>query len=359
MKLPDFIFSHKWQKIALSVLCVTLSLVLIAMIFVTAYVNSILNRVAGSAGSMDTQGTMSHAQIESMLATQETEEIEPPDPSSTYATVGEDFTLPTLPPVTEPPFQSDEVINILLIGQDRRPGEGRQRSDSMILCSVNTKNNTVTMTSFLRDLYVEIPGYWADRLNAAYQWGGMPCLDEALAVNFGVHVDANVEIDFDGFIKMIDILGGVDITLNQKEADYINAQNKSWTLKEGLNHLNADQALAYCRARKVDAKGDAGRAARQRTVISALIQKYKEQNILTIMSLVNEIIPLVKTDMTRDEIIFYAKAFFPMLSTCTLQSQQIPASGTYQGVVIRGMQVKVPDLVKNREILRNILYPSA
>ena len=79
------------------------------------------------------------------------------------------------------PFLDDDLLNILLVGQDRREGEGRQRSDSMILCSINPATKQISMISFLRDLYVQIPGGYSDnRLNAAYVFGGFPLLMDCL-----------------------------------------------------------------------------------------------------------------------------------------------------------------------------------
>ena len=122
-----------------------------------------------------------------------------PDPTETYLSEEEllrqqaaeaepDADYPTLDPtdVTQPGQaaligQEDQIVNILLVGQDRRPGEGRARSDSMILCSFNKSKGTIQMISFLRDLYVSIPGgYMDNRLNAAYAMGGFELLDDTL-----------------------------------------------------------------------------------------------------------------------------------------------------------------------------------
>lgn len=117
------------------------------------------------------------------------------------------------------PFLDDDLINILLVGQDRREGQGRQRSDSMILCSINPDTKQISMISFLRELYVQIPGGYSDnRLNAAYVFGGFPLLTDTLHTNFGVSIDGCFEVDFSCFQSVIDILGGVDITLTDKEA---------------------------------------------------------------------------------------------------------------------------------------------
>lgn len=90
-------------------------------------------------------------------------------------------------------IEDDELINILLVGQNRRNGESRQRSDTMILCAINPKTGETSLVSFLRDLYVQIPGGYADnRLNAAYRFGGFELLDATLTENFGVSIDGNL-----------------------------------------------------------------------------------------------------------------------------------------------------------------------
>lgn len=92
----------------------------------------------------------------------------------------------------------DGVVNVLLVGQDTRKAEERARSDSMILLSVNKNTNQLTMISLMRDLYVQIPGYSDNKLNAAYAFGGFELLDETIATNFGIAVDYNVEAQLQG-----------------------------------------------------------------------------------------------------------------------------------------------------------------
>ena len=117
-------------------------------------------------------------------------------------------TVPTVPVPTDPtqpedipeiPDESEiygkHLVNILLVGQDRLEGQSRQRSDTMLLVSFNKSDNTITLTSFMRDMYVQIPGYKPNRLNAAYAFGGMNLLKKTLDVNFGVKVDGVVEVD--------------------------------------------------------------------------------------------------------------------------------------------------------------------
>lgn len=343
-----------WQKTALSILCAVLALTLIALIFVTAYVESLLNQI--NRPSIDSTVTLSPSDAAQLTEPPET--ISPDFTGPTYDP--STLTQPTISPTDTAPKQ-EHIVNILLIGQDRREGEPRQRSDSMILCTFNTQKKTITMTSFLRDLYVDIPGYWAAKINAAYQWGGMQTLNETLAINFGVHVDANVEVDFDGFIGIIDLLGGVDINLTAAEANYMNSTTdwtlvegeSPWNLKAGWNHLSAAQALSYSRIRYIGT--DFARTNRQRTVIMALIQAYKNLSLSAMLDLLYDILPLITTDMTNAEIINYATMLFPLLSSASFVTQQIPANDAYEDAVIRGDQVLLPDLEANRKILQNTI----
>ena len=331
----------RWQKIGLIVLCVILSLVLLTMAMVSVYTNYLLNKI-GRINPED-DGTLAPG------------ETIPPDEHDPDFTGPEVDSVPhdTLPVDSMIDPSKDGIINILLIGQDRRPGEGRQRSDSMILCSFNVARGTISMVSFLRDTYVYIPGYGSEKLNAAYAHGGFSCLNETLAVNFGVYVDANAEVDFSRFQQVIDLLGGVSINLTQKEADYMN-KNTGWGLTAGVNYLNGEKALAYSRIRKIDM--DAVRAQRQRTVLMALIEKYKNKNTAEMILLLDDLLPLISTNMTNEEILDYVAELFPMLRNTTIQTQQIPAANTFENMTVGNVTAtKVADMAVNRQILQELL----
>jgi LCP family protein required for cell wall assembly len=272
--------------------------------------------------------------------------------------VDENFTGPVIDPSdvtwsTEPAEVVDEehIINILLIGQDRRPGQGRQRSDAMILCSINKQTQTLTMTSFLRDLYVQIPGYQDNRLNAPYVLGGMPLLMHTLKHNFGIVVDGCVEVDFSRFEKIIDLMGGVDIELTSAEAAHLNASG--FSLREGMNRLDGEAALAYSRIRYIGT--DFGRTNRQRTVLTALVNQSRNISLTQMNSLLEGILQLITTDMSNGQILELAWDCFPMLKDLKLKTQYIPAEGTYQFANIRGMSVIVADMEANRQLLANTI----
>ena len=347
-----------WQHIALTTLCIMLALVLFVMIFATAYVHRLLNMVIDDDGYLN--ATMSSQDLATFG-----NDNDGSTPITGPSVGHEDVTQATLPSKPVEQLKTEGVINIMLIGEDRRPYESkRQRSDSMILCSINTKKNTITLISFLRDTYISnIPGYWPEKLNAAYALGGVNTLNQTLAAYFGIHVDGNVVVDFDGFTKIIDMLGGVDIELTQKEANHLN--NPAYagtygtglkTVKAGMNHLDGKTALAYSRIRKIDM--DAVRTQRQRKVITALINAYRSKSMGEMVTLADDILStgFVRTNMSADEILSYVRSLFPMLSTATINSQQIPASGTYQNMNVGNVtDCKVADLEANRQILKNIL----
>jgi len=338
-----------WQKLGLSILCAVLFAVLVLMVFATAFVHDLVDKISVDNGGDHIEGTLSSSEIDDIMKDE---------------TVSSDYTGETMHPtdatIETLPLQmidNPDVINIMLVGQDRRPGESRQRSDSMILCSLNKKTHAFTMISFLRDTYVTIPDHPAQKMNAAYALGGMSLLTETLATNFGVHLDGCIEVDFGGFTKIIDMLGGVDINLTQKEADWLN-KTEGHNLSAGLNHFDGALALSYSRIRKLDM--DAMRAQRQRKVITSLINAYKGNTVFSMITLAGDILDTghIKTNMSKSQILSYVSSLFPLLSDSKITSKQIPISGTYEEVGVLGniRDVKViKDMDANRKLLQELL----
>ena len=246
------------------------------------------------------------------------------------------------------------IVNILLIGQDRREGEETARSDSMILCTYHRKTGNVTMTSFLRDLYVPIPGHHDNRINAAYSEGGAALLDQTLRENFDLHIDGNIEVDFSQFSQIIDLLGGVELELREDEAAEINKETGS-TLSAGVQLLNGEQALTYARIRKLDADGDFSRTSRQRKLMNALLGSYRNIKWKDLLPLMDELLPLISTDMNYGKLVLLAMEILPKLSGAQITNQRIPADGTFTDERIDGMAVLSADLEANRQLLRETL----
>ena len=259
---------------------------------------------------------------------------------------------------------TSNIKSILLIGQDKQGDQTRQRSDSMILATLDKDQGTISLTSFMRDLYVAIPGYSSTRINAAYAYGGMELLDETLEENFGVQIDGNVEVDFEVFKILVDKVGGIDLELTQAEADYICGRDQSvlypqplrtdWDLQEGVNHLDGEQALIHARNRSIG-NSDYRRTERQQDVLKAAFAKIKDLNVLELGGLVKDVLPLVTTDLSLWDMTGYAMDVMS-IGTDEIQSYRIPENGSYTPQTIDGMQVLVPNLEQNREYLQQILY---
>ena len=252
---------------------------------------------------------------------------------------------------TVPPMTADDIINILVIGQASRGGEDAALADSMILVSVNKYSKTMTLTSFLRDTYVDLPDYrdskgtkhtcgW-NKLTTCYalgySWGGpgdgMGMVNQCLYNNFGVEVDYNFEVNFDCFIKLVDILGGVGLEITQAEADYLNKDDRfvSGHYEAGRVSMDGSAALSYARMRKAegDSDSDIKRTERQRKLIKALLNNVKSRNLKKIQSIMNEVLPLIVTDMTPDQMSDLLVDIMRILPDLYVAGGTCPASGTY------------------------------
>lgn len=343
----------RWKKVVLISLAVIVALVLMLALAVAIYWNAMLNKI-NHVDSSTTAPTLSSEEVAEILGGIDNE-------------IAVDNTDPTDPLVTDESqmtSQGDKIINIMLIGQDKRTNSGVARglSDTMILCSVNLEDKTITFTSFMRDMYVKLPNYNGmtcgyNRINTNYALGGMGMLDQCLLENFGVEVDHNVEVDFEGFKDIVDLIGGVDIELTKTEANAMNKKDSSWKMKEGVCHLNGEQALYYARLRKIDS--DFNRTNRQRNVMVAILAKLKTMNVADLHKLLNTVLPMITTDMTNEEITEYAALLIPILKDLEVQTLRIPADDAYysanKGTEEEPMYVLVPDLEKNRALLREYI----
>lgn len=329
-------------RLLLKILIVLLAILLVLMIVAAVALHYVFGRIGRYDDQQPSGPTEPVVQIFETDATVEGEE--------TYESVApEDVVWGSVETMN-----SKHVINILLIGNDARSGESRARSDTIILVSLNENTKEIQLTSFMRDLYVQIPGYQDDRINAAYALGGPELLDATLEKNFGVKVDGNVEINFEAFEKVIDILGGVDVEITGAEANFL-ISNHGIYVSEGMNHLNGPDALWFARIRKFG-NGDYGRTERQRRLITAVVNSLKDSSITDIIALINEVLPYVVTDLSDSEIISYASVGLEVLASgAEIGSVRIPEDDAHYGASIRGMSVLVPNLPMCQEDLKEFL----
>lgn len=285
-------------------------------------------------------------------------------------------TTPTPEPTAVPLKFEKTIMNILLIGVenvDPVTGESltgkttsRGRTDSIVLLTINSEDKTVKLTSFMRDCYVSIPGKESNRINAAYAKGGVALLYDTLKENFGIVPDNYALVNFEDFRTIVDSLGGIDIKLSKKEADYLNKTNyisdpKNRNVQEGLNHMNGDQALGYSRVRHVatkeNEKSDFGRTDRHREVIRAIIDQLKKLGYVDLFKFGLECLPLVTTDADAETIEKYLNMVIDIgVNNVELEDFRIPQDHTYNYLTVDKMSVLQIDIAKNRDLLWKFIY---
>ncbi len=256
--------------------------------------------------------------------------------------------------------QLDGMIHFMLVGVDDRDGATRGHSDTMVLCSINTKTKKIIMTSFMRDLWVTIPhpqGTYDFKMNQAYYDGGFDLLRDTVKFNFGVEIEDFIMVEFASFAAMVDELGGVDITLTEDEANYLN-QNYVAGVTPGVNHLTGQIALAYSRIRTSNLEdSDFNRVNRQQNVLSSIFQAYKSKPLLELLNVTEELLPYLTVTMDKGEIVGYMAQLAPLLSGFQIETHRIPANKTWWFERIDGKEVIRADLDVNRQILADLLTP--
>jgi len=207
-------------------------------------------------------------------------------------------------------YTNSAVRNIMFYGIDAEGYGGR--SDCMMLVSIDMNTSKLKLTSFLRDTYVQIPGYGGNKLNSAFALGGAELATSAIENTYGIKIDNYAATNFTTFKNVINSLGGVNINISADEAGYINWQlNNNGQTSVGLVPasggnvtLNGQQALWLCRDRGGNgfSGDDFVRTSRQRRVIKALISSYQNYSPSQVLSTLNNLVGNVNTDLKADDL---------------------------------------------------------
>ncbi|MCI7640293.1 MAG: LCP family protein [Clostridiales bacterium] len=273
-------------------------------------------------------------------------------PAETEPEQAEDATEEETTAPTVHQMSADDIVNILVVGQAARAGEEANMADTTMLISLNTYTKEVTVFSILRDSFVKLPDYKGHTCgrakftvcyNLGYQWGGgtagaMEMTNICLRDNFGVEVDYNIEVSFDGFIKMIDYLNGVELELTQAEADYLNKDTLyvQRHIEPGVQVLQGMEALSYARMRKAegDSDSDIKRTERQRKLVASLLEKFRYMSLSELNGWVDELLPMVTTTMKPADVTKLAAKILPMVIDLKMTGETIPISGTGWGDMV-------------------------
>ncbi len=204
---------------------------------------------------------------------------------------------------------SDNVINVLCVGVDtRNQNTVSGLTDSMIIVSINRKLETITFTSIMRDsyAYLESPngGGSFNKINSAFPFYGIDSLIGTIESHFKIRIDGYAMINFAFFKAVIDKMGGVNVPVQQYEADYMNKNHPDFNIQVGDNvNLNGDEALVFCRSRKCDSDGDVSRTRRQRQVLTGLMKKAATIQASEIPGYVTTFMPYLETSYSEADVL--------------------------------------------------------
>lgn len=310
-------FKTKKGKVIRNVIIVLLAVVLIAAACAGVYVYKALNAVSdddNNASKTEQRYTAMDKLIENFPEVNETDA----DHLSSLQDMIKTWYYNGVP------CSSSHVLNVLLVGEDTRGDEILEedtRADAAIIVSINTDNKQITLTSILRDTYA----YWENvpgdettgefgKINGAMAMGGISCYINCVEKMYKIDIDDYVIVNFDSFEGIVDELGGVDIEITSAEINEINNHQERYgyvTIEQafegnsGVMRLTGEQALAYCRIRKLDS--DNMRADRQKICLTEIFNGVRDGSSVTLLKVVNKLLPYVKTGFSTNEIISISK----------------------------------------------------
>ncbi len=256
--------------------------------------------------------------------------------------------------VSDIPLRGDGngIHNILLVGVDSRQNNFVGLSDTNVILSINDNTKTVKMISILRDTWVSIPGRDKDgdgqddicKFNTAYAYGRHTLQHKTIAQNFRLDIDDYIGVNFQVLPILIDAMGGLDIELTSREITQIPAKGTNisvnnpgfvqMTGKAGVHHLDGFQAMEYARIRKIDS--DFQRTARQRKVLTLLMEKAKKMSYTQLINIVYKAVSHVDTNMSTDEFLDIAANSLTYATYTIENGYHIPENGMYKYTSISG-----------------------
>jgi LCP family protein required for cell wall assembly len=237
------------------------------------------------------------------------------------------------------------TVTLLVLGSDWRVNSG-YRTDVMIFVVLNTDTGAVSMTSFPRDLYVEIPGLGQERINTAQQYGGFSLTQSVFQSNFGITPDYYVMTNFQGFTSIIDSLGGIEVDASQNLTDTCKlptAVNGYCSFGPGKVFMDGDTALWYVRSRY--SSSDFDRTRREQEVLTAVFKKLMSLNAITkIPTLYQQFSQNVETDLPLEEVVKLA-TYAPgiIADTSKIHRYAIGTNEVWHYVTPGGAQVLLPN----------------
>lgn len=327
-----------------------LTIIMIIIVLILLGIYAVINHYYGKSNYVDDSeiGINSSVETESTgITDEEAEQLQ----TEIIEQTG-DITLPN----------DENVYNLLLIGVDRRDKTWYGNSDSMILMSINKDTKKVHMTSFMRDLYANIPGVGVKKLNAACAYGGGPLVVKTIQDNYKIPIDNYASVDFDAMIDIVDLVGGVEIDISSEEMrvanGYINEMcglagvdaSSHQLTQSGPQLMDGYQAVAYARIRYVG-NADYQRTERQREVLEKIMKKCSGLGVTELNDLANAVLPEVTHNIDQSTLLSLIGQLPTILSYEVVQSR-VP----YDGMFGSKGEMLVPDFTATIQKLQTDIY---
>lgn len=233
-------------------------------------------------------------------------------------------------------------LNILLVGVDARTKKENGRADTIIILSLKPKEKKAILLSIPRDMRVEVPGYGKTKINHSFAYGEIPLLVKTVSNFLGIDIHHYAAVDFNGFVKIVDILGGVDIYVEKRLYDPVHNIH----ITPGWHRMDGKTALKYVRFRH-DPRGDFGRIERQQKFFRAVFNKVaRASSLWKIPSLVNSVAEYLETDMSVSQMVSLARMYLS-LEEDDIQMTMLPGRPARIG----GVSYVLPEEEKISEIM--------
>ena len=258
---------------------------------------------------------------------------------------------------------TEEPYDLLLIGVDRRDESWYGNSDVMVLVTVNPGQEKLYLTSFLRDLYAEIPGVGVSKLNAACASGGPELCVETIESCYEVEIDNYAMVDFNNMIGIVDAFGGIDLELTEDEAEVANgyirtmceANQEPYDLHQiqgsGMLHLDGYQTVGYARNRYSGSGSDFGRTKRQRKILNGILEQMRSLDVASAASIGRQVLSYLEHDISQTKMLWLISQL-PEWMKYELEDQSIP----YEGMYHSENELLIPDMEATIEKLHNTIY---
>ncbi|NTU88889.1 MAG: LCP family protein [Actinobacteria bacterium] len=210
-----------------------------------------------------------------------------------------DIDTEALSSVLAAPKAEGDPYYIVLVGTDGRDGETDYSADTILLARIDPTGPQITLVSIPRDTYVTIDGHGYDKINASYAYGGAALAVQTVSKLAGVPIAHYIETGFEGFVSVVDALGGVEVDVPTRIED---PDAGRIIVESGPQTLSGEEALVFCRSRKIFADGDYTRTANQRLFLTALAKKVLSSGKANLVSTVDDVADCVRTDMSLSDI---------------------------------------------------------